>query len=73
VYGAIPAVEDSFADADETAIAKEFGATATEIAEDTDLSEEETARALIQLHYEYDDVEMVMTREFDSPRYWRGD
>jgi hypothetical protein len=70
VYGAIPTVEDSFADADETAVAREFGATAGEIADDVDMSEAEVSRALIQLHYEYDDVAMLMTREFDQPRYW---
>jgi hypothetical protein len=71
VYGAVPAVEDSFSEADEAAIAREFGATAAEIADDTDMTVEEVSRALIQLHYEYDDVAMLMTREFDSPRYWR--
>jgi hypothetical protein len=71
VYGAVPTVEDSFSGADEAAIAREFGATAEEIAEDVELSQEEAARALIQLHYEYDDVGMLMTQEFDSPRYWR--
>lgn len=73
VYGAVPAVEDSFSEADKLAVAREFGATADEIAEDLEMSVDEAARALIQLHYEYDDVEMIMTDEFDAPRYWRSE
>jgi hypothetical protein len=56
VYGAVPAVEDGFTDADESAIATEFGATVEEIADDVEMTVEEVSRALIQLHYEYDDV-----------------
>jgi len=71
VYGELPVVEDSFAEADKAATAREFGMTATEVAEKIDMSEDDVGSALIQLYYEYDGVEMLMTREFDSPRYWR--
>ncbi|QGA81590.1 hypothetical protein [Halomicrobium sp. LC1Hm] len=72
IYGALNPVEDGFEDADKDAIAREFGETAGEIAEKAGVTELEAARALVQLHYEdeYSGVEMLMTREFDGPRYW---
>lgn len=72
VYGALPTVKDGFENADKDAIARKFGETAGEIAEKAGISELEAARALVQLHYEdeYSGVEMLMTREFDGPRYW---
>jgi hypothetical protein len=65
-------VKDGFENADKDAIARKFGETAGEIAEKAGISELEAARALVQLHYEdeYSGVEMLMTREFDGPRYW---
>lgn len=73
VYGALPVVKDGFEGADKDAIAVEFGATAAEIVEDAGVSELEAGKALVQLYYEddYSDVEMLMTRGFDAPHYWR--
>ncbi|GAB3672462.1 hypothetical protein [Halopiger thermotolerans] len=72
VYGAIPVVESGFEGADKDAIATEFGATPSEIADEAGVTEEEAARALVQLRYEYgDDVTMLMLRDFEEPRYWR--
>ncbi|OYR82322.1 hypothetical protein DJ84_10790 [Halorubrum ezzemoulense] len=72
VYGAIPVVESGFEGADKDAVAEQFGATAAEIAEDAGVAEEEAARALVQIRYDYeDDVDMLMTRDYESPRYWR--
>lgn len=73
VYGAIPVVKRGFEEADKDAIAREFGETAAEIADTAGVSKMEAARALVQLHYDndYGDVEMLMTREFEGPRYWK--
>ena len=71
VYGATPVVESGFEGADKDAVAMKFGATAAEIAEDAGISELEAERALVLLRHEYDDVAMLMTREFEDPRYWR--
>ncbi|MDL0140335.1 hypothetical protein PNP85_12560 [Halobacterium salinarum] len=72
VYGALPTVENGFEGADKDAVAERFGATAAEIAEDAGVSELEAARTLVQLHYEddYSGVQMLMTRDFEGPRYW---
>ena len=72
VYGAIPTVDSGFEGADKDAVAKRFGATEEEIAEDAGVAKEEAARALVQIRYDYEDnVKMLMTRDFEGPRYWR--
>lgn len=71
VYGAIPMVEHGTGTTDKNELAQEFGAKAPEIAEEAGVSMRETSKALAELYHEYDDVEMLMTDEYDAPRYWR--
>lgn len=73
VYAALPVVKDGFEDAEKDAVATEFGATAEEIADKAGISELEASRALVQLRYgdDYAGVDMLMTRDFEDPHYWK--
>lgn len=71
-YGVLDVTEGEFEDADGEALANQFGLTPSEVAELGDISENEARRALTELYYEYDDMEMYRNVNYDEPLYWRN-